>query len=104
MNELQRISNSGLHDYKLISVSIDYDTSIIEISLTDLHQKRVNILIEKFTDLRISNKEPWGKGTYIVSSDIQQIKDATIMIIELNSGDIIHIEFLGSITLNSDLS
>lgn len=104
MNESKQISNSGLHDYKVISVRIDNDTSTIEIALTDLSQKRVNILIEKFINLKISNREPWGKGTYIVSSDIQQIKDVTIMIIELNSGDIISIEFFGSITLNSDLS
>ncbi|MBR1423812.1 MAG: hypothetical protein IJ571_10280 [Ruminococcus sp.] len=103
MNELKQISNSGLHDYKVISVHIDNDTSTIEIALTDLHQKRVNILIDKFINLKISNREPWGKGTYIVSSDIQQIKDVTIMIIELNSGDIISIEFFGSISINSDL-
>jgi hypothetical protein len=102
MNESKLISDSGLHDYKLRSVRIDNDTSVIEIALTDLHKKRVNILIEKFTDLKISNREPWGKGTYIVSSDIRQIKDAVIMTIELNSGDIIHIEFWGSITLNTD--
>ena len=59
MNELKLISNSGLHDYKVISVRIDNDTSVIEIALTDLHQKRVNILIEKYTDLKISNREPW---------------------------------------------
>ena len=104
MNKSNLISNSGLHDYRVISLRIDNDTSIIEITLTDLHQKRVSILIERFTHLKITNREPWGKGTYIVSSDIRQIKDATIIIIELNSGDIIHIETLGSITINTDLS
>ena len=101
MDGAKLISDSGLHDYKVISVRIDYDTSAVEIALNDLHQKRVNIVIEKYTDLKISNRELWGKGTYIVSSDIRQINDVTIMTIELNSGDIISIEFLGSITLNS---
>lgn len=95
------ISNSGLHDYEFISISVDYVKANIYILLNDLKCNRINLSIEGFTDLRITHREPWGKGTYIVSSDMEKI-DKTHIIFELNSGDTIHIEFSGSLSFNSN--
>ena len=41
MNGSNLISNSGLHDYRVISLRIDNDTSIIESTLADLHYNRI---------------------------------------------------------------
>ncbi len=87
------IADSGLHDYNVTAVNIDNDKAVVEIVMNAPSQNRVSLFIEDFTALDISHKEPWGKGTYIASADIQRTWDTNLLTLELNSGDHINIEF-----------
>lgn len=43
-------------------------------------------------EIEFTNKEEWGKGTYVVSSDVFSSGDILIVEIQFNSGDICKIK------------
>lgn len=98
MSGIELAQNSGLHDYELVSLMVDYTAATIALNMVspmvDHVTSKVNILIPNFIDCSISCQEPWGKGRYIFSSEIQSIDPVTRKLeILLNSGDIIAIYY-----------
>lgn len=85
--------NNALHDYEISQINIDYPNGLIIINLyTDRHEA-IEIIINKFSSITFSKNEPWGKGTYIASSNVEKINDEFILELQLNSGDTCTIVF-----------
>ena len=92
-------SDLDLHDSLLEDVKISYGRKNVIIflilpkspPLRD-SEKRAKLIIENTSYFVMSLKEPWGKGTYIVSEEIKNCaNDQLKLIITLNSGDTIEI-------------
>lgn len=91
---LERFLNSGLHDYEMVSIEVNYSKAQVSLLLREPQEGDKLYCIEKFSYFEISHKEPWGKGKYICSSDLyRKNNDEWGCEIELNSGDIIKVEF-----------
>lgn len=90
----EKIANSGLHDYELVSIAVSYSEGEIVITLRTPENVDESIQISDFASFKISHQEPWGRGKYIVFSNLYRIKAGlTLCEMELNSGDIVQIEF-----------
>ena len=92
-------SELDLHDSLLQDIEISYDRKNIIIflilpkspPLRD-SEKKAKLLIENISYFVISIEEPWGKGTYIVSEEIERCTNVQLkLIITLNSGDTLEI-------------
>ena len=83
-----------LHDYELISLSIDYSASRLVIMLKDFNGASAGLEICPFLELDLTHNEPWGKGSYIVSSEIVVKDDKKELSLELNSGDSITVKYV----------
>jgi len=92
-------SELDLHDSLLQDIEISYDRKNIIIFLIFPKspplrdsEKKAKLLIENISHFVISIEEPWGKGTYIVSEEIDRCtNDQLKLIITLNSGDTLEI-------------
>ena len=93
MNNLGRAKDSGLHDYELLLITVDYNHANVNMKFKDLKENTFEICIEKFWSFKIFHEEPWGKGKYVCSSDINynNVVNAYSLEIELNSGDKIEV-------------
>ena len=70
MNDVEKVfANSALHDYKMEKMEIDYPKGTVVLQLLNLKNIIKKITISRFIDIEFTNKEKWGKGTYVVSSD-----------------------------------
>ena len=87
------IADSGLHDYKIDLISIDYTASKLVIMLKDLKGGDAELVVCPFSELNITHDEPWGKGSYIVSSELTSEGGRETMLLELNSGDSITVKY-----------
>lgn len=88
------IKKSGLHDYELLDIIIEYLNSVIQIKLNSPKNIQNTIIINNFISFNINHKEAWGKGNYICYSEIKKNSDISMIEIELNSGDSIIIEYV----------
>jgi len=88
MSELRRAQNSGLHDYEIVDIKVNYNNANITIMFNTPEGRKYELNIEKFISFTISHEEVWGKGKYVCSSDVRLVNDNVYMLeIELNSGD-----------------
>ncbi|MGN0160577.1 MAG: hypothetical protein ACI4AQ_04225 [Lachnospiraceae bacterium] len=82
MMDIEKLfGDSALHDCKMEKIEIDYPKGTILLQFLTPKNEINKIIIRQFFEIEFTNKEEWGKGTYVVSSDV------------FNSGDIINIEF-----------
>ncbi|MBR5684491.1 MAG: hypothetical protein IKW96_14650 [Ruminococcus sp.] len=86
-------ADSGLHDYETVSFCVDYSASRVEIYLRDARGCGAELVICPFSELNITHREPWGKGSYIVSSELLIEENDKALSFELNSGDSITIRY-----------
>lgn len=85
--------NNALHDYEISQINIDYPNGSIIIGLyTDRHAA-IELTINEFSSIAFSNNKPWGKGKYIVSSNLKKTNEECVFEFQLNSGDICTIVF-----------
>lgn len=84
---IQLFIDSGLHDYRLKDIKINYSTSVIVIKLADCKNDSKKIILKHLKSFTLNNNRDWGEGSYIVSS--YAIVNDTIITLEfqLNSGD-----------------
>lgn len=80
--------NSVLHDYEIERIEINYSEGTIFFQFTDSGQKKQNYEIKQFISINFTKNEEWGKGKYVVSSDVSWNDGICIIEIQLNSGDI----------------
>lgn len=96
MCNLNKVKHSGIHDDELISIAVDYNKALLEIQLRTPVGEDYKICIKKFCIFEISHQEPWGKGTYVCSSEISydESTDRYLLEMELNSGDKIMVKYI----------
>ena len=88
MNDVEKVfANSALHDYKMEKMEIDYPKGTVVLQLLNLKNIIKKITISRFIDIEFTNKEKWGKGTYVVSSDAFYIDNILNIELQFNSGD-----------------
>ena len=86
-------ADSGLHDYEVSDIAIDYVGASILLRLKSPEGVSCTLSINGFTLFSVSHEEKWGAGKYVYSSDLQICDGLKIMELELNSGDTILIKF-----------
>ena len=84
--------DSALHDWKMEKIEIDYPQGTILLQFLTSKNETKNIMIRQFSEIQFTNKEDWGKGTYVVSSDISNLGAIINIELQFNSGDICKIK------------
>ena len=97
MINTERIVASDMHDYEVIRLDVDYTNAATDLHLKDPYGKAIIMHITEIRDISVTHKEPWGKGTYIASSSIETNRKNRTLMLELNSGDNIVLQFTGTI-------
>lgn len=98
MDRLELAKNSGLHDFEVMSLVVDYAKATIILNmvspLLNNTSSQISMCISNFISFSISRQEPWGSGKYIYSSDIQNMEVGIYKLeIQLNSGDLIIVNY-----------
>lgn len=84
--------DQALHDYRFIRLGADYDRAEVSLELEDLKGSPVTIKIGGVTAVSMTRTEPWGKGSCVVSSDVQYDENnEKIPTIQPDSGDEIEV-------------
>lgn len=92
------IANSGLHDYEVVNISVDYKGATVSIQMKDGSGIEVLMKISQTEFVRLTNDKPWGEGNYVCSSSIDEKNDGKkVFEIQLNSGDELSIQYSGDI-------
>ncbi|WP_294483264.1 hypothetical protein [uncultured Ruminococcus sp.] len=90
------LADSGLHDYELIKLSADYTRGEVSLELKDPVGQPESLMIGGLLSVEMTRTQPWGEGSYIVSSDLTDCESGSKLAeIQLNSGDEIRIEYKG---------
>ncbi|MBE6870294.1 MAG: hypothetical protein E7494_16330 [Ruminococcus albus] len=90
------LADSGLHDYELIKLSADYTRGEVSLELKDPVGQPEKLMIGGLLSVEMTRTQPWGEGSYIVSSDLTDCESGSKLAeIQLNSGDEIRIEYKG---------
>lgn len=93
MRRLFELDNSALADFEITDIQINNLSSELSLICVDPTLQECKFVIGKVLSFSYEHKEPWGKGSYVASSFVEY-RDATCkLIIELNSGDKIVVEF-----------
>lgn len=94
--EIDLIRDSGLHDYEILNINVNYSDASINLQFKDHSGVLRCLKINDFTMFRISHNEEWGKGKYVASSDLElnDINKTLDLEIQFNSGDIIFIQYV----------
>lgn len=87
--------NSGMHDYKLEKITVDYERNIVSMLFQDLSENACELVMENMISIEMTHEEKWGKGTYICYSNVSEDRKKKISILEfeLNSGDQLTVKF-----------
>lgn len=80
--------NSVLHDYEIGKIEINYSEGTVSFQFIDSKQEKKDYVVKKIVSINITKNEKWGKGKYIVSSDVSYNNGMWIIELQLNSGDI----------------
>lgn len=87
--------NSGLHDFRLLSIEVDYFKASVHFALLDPQNQECTLDIFPFTSFQIERREPWGAGTYVCESYLKWGHSGYFKLtLTLNSGDDIVVEFI----------
>ena len=91
------LADSGLHDYELIKLSADYTRGEVSLEMKGPVGQPESLILGGVMSVEMTRTQPWGEGSYIVSSDITADSDSGCRLaeIQLNSGDEIRIEYKG---------
>ena len=92
---IQEAMSSGLHDYKVGDISVDYCCDKINLTLTSPGGEACRLSIPGFRLLQMTRTEPWGPGIYVVYSDLTEMEDRRKrLLLQLNSGDEITVQIV----------
>jgi hypothetical protein len=86
-------AESGLHDYELIKLSADYTRGEVSLEMKDPMGQPESLAVGGVVSVEMTRSQPWGAGSYIVSSDITENDGIKLLEIQLNSGDEVRIEY-----------
>lgn len=93
---IQKAVSSGLHDYQVGEISVDYCQGRAVLTLTASWGEPYQICIKEIRHFQLTRTEPWGPGIYIACSDLTKTEDGMQRLwLQLNSGDEILVEIAG---------
>ena len=100
--------SSGLHDFELVGIHVDYSNSEIAITVRPPwkdQQVATVLAVRGFQFFSITRELPWGEGIYIHASDLTPLPDNQYQLdMQLNSGDQIICRYMDqSYESNGDL-
>ena len=96
MIDLAKVQNSGIHDYEVAEIQVNYTSACISICFKSPGGNGNKLIIQNFTTFEITHKEEWGKGKYVCASDItyDDVSKSYLLEIVLNSGDKIVVRYI----------
>ena len=87
MMDIEKLfGDSALHDCKMEKIEIDYPKGTILLQFLTPKNEINKIIIRQFVEIEFTNKEEWGKGTYV--SDVFNSGNIINIELQFNSGDI----------------
>ena len=91
-DRLVHLEGAGLfHDFELGDITVDYRNKRVVLQLKSpslpmpVHELKL-FGVQRF---QVGMEEPWGKGNYVVGTDIEQEGSTRSMKMQLNSGDLV---------------
>lgn len=82
---------SGLHDFELVGICVDYSNSEIAITVRPPwkdQQGAMVLTVRGFQFFSITRELPWGEGIYIHASNLTPMSENQYQLdMQLNSGD-----------------
>ena len=80
--------NSILHDYEIGRLDVNYSDGTVFFQFVDSEKIKKTYIVKQFISIYFTKNEEWGKGKYVVSSEVSCKNGIWIIEIQLNSGDI----------------
>lgn len=83
-----------MHDWTILSIVLDWTQGKLTIHLKDSMSQPQYILIEGLHLLNVPRNNEWGKSISInkVTGPSSTVYDCAVLEIEIQSGDVIHVE------------
>jgi hypothetical protein len=71
LKNISIVENSGLHDYELREININYNGAQAKIAFVSPLSEKFELCIDNLISFAITHKEEWGIGKYVCASDIE---------------------------------
>lgn len=83
-----------MHDWRLVSILIDWGKGIVTITFKDCKSKEVTLVASGFTDLHIPKQEKWGESISVnrMAGPILLESGNYYVELEIQSGDKLYLE------------
>ena len=91
-DRLMQLEGAGLfHDFELGDITVDYRNKQVMLQLKSPSLPVLVYELKLFGVQRfqVGMEEPWGKGNYVVGTDIEREGSVSSMEMQLNSGDLV---------------
>ena len=91
-DHLVHLEGAGLfHDFELGDIAVDYRNKYVVLQLKSPSLPVLVYELKLFGVRRfqVGMEEPWGKGSYVVGTDIEREGLVSSMEMQLNSGDLV---------------
>ena len=89
---LVHLEGAGLfHDFEVGDIAVDYRNKYVVLQLKSPSLPVLVYELKLFgvRHFHVGMEEPWGKGSYVVGTDIEQKGSVRSMEMQLNSGDLV---------------
>ena len=99
----KRIEWSSLHDATLDAINVNWQsgTAIVNLAVEIGTHRWAKVVAQDVSDMRCPRRRPWGESVSV--NEVKQLVPTTLDI-EMQSGDVIHIEAKDfSLELTSDI-
>ncbi|MDE6997122.1 MAG: hypothetical protein K2P04_04480 [Oscillospiraceae bacterium] len=79
------------HDFELGNITVDYRNKrvVLQLKSPSLPMPVHELTLFGVQCFQVGIEEPWGKGIYVVGTDIEQEGSTRSMEMQLNSGDLV---------------
>lgn len=91
-DRLMQLEGAGLfHDFEVGDIAVDYRNKYVVLQLKSPSLPVLVYELKLFgvRHFHVGMEEPWGKGSYVVGTDIEQKGSVRSMEMQLNSGDLV---------------
>lgn len=87
-------SVKSMHDWTLRSIHVDWASGMVKIEVEDSASLIRVVEVKDLLSIAIPKKSPWGKSVSVneVTYGINEMTKKHLMIIEMQSGDLIKVE------------
>lgn len=95
-DRLMQLEGAGLfHDFEVGDIAVDYRNKYVVLQLKSPSLPVLVYELKLFGVRRfhVEMEEPWGKGNYVVGTDIEREGLVSSMEMQLNSGDLVTVIF-----------